>query len=98
VTVEEGPIMLPAVVARDDPGVALLQEANKLCRGQPTEASYGMATFDAGGLTSRGIPAVMFGAGGGVFPLGPDFVPISMVELEAKILVAFIVRYLARKR
>jgi acetylornithine deacetylase/succinyl-diaminopimelate desuccinylase-like protein len=95
VTVEQGPVMLPAIVPEDSPWVAALQRSNVAVRGKPSDAAYGRGgTFDAGGPCARGVPTIMFGAGGGVWPLGPDFVPISQVESEAKVLAHLILSQL----
>lgn len=95
VEVERGPVMLPAIVPADSPWVAALQRSNIAVRGQPSDAAYGRGgTFDAGGPCARGVPTIMFGAGGGVWPLGPDFVPIVAVENEARVLAHLILSQL----
>lgn len=90
VTVEPGMLMLPALVEEEHPGVRALQAANTVVRGHPAETFYGQGTFDAGGPCALGIPTVMFGASGGDWPLGVDFVPIEAVVAEAKILAYMI--------
>ena len=95
VTVEPDVYMLPALVEPDHPGVQALQAANQVGRGQPAETYDGLGTFDAGGPCSLGVPAVMFGASGGDYPLGADFVPISAVETEAQVLAHFILDQLS---
>ena len=54
--------------------------------------AYPRSCFDAGGLTSVGIPAVMFGAsgGGGDIVYGDDWVSLADVIQEAKILAVAI--------
>jgi hypothetical protein len=56
--------------------------------GHALPVTYPRSCFDAGGLTSVGIPAVMFGAsgGGGDIVYGDDWVSLSKVTQEAKIL------------
>jgi acetylornithine deacetylase/succinyl-diaminopimelate desuccinylase-like protein len=90
VDVQLGPVMLPAYVPEDEPWVGALQRASNAAVGSSLQTFYGRGTFDAGGPCSRGVPTVMFGAGGGAWPLGPDYVPISAVESEAKILAQLI--------
>lgn len=95
VTVQRGVHMLPALVDEAGPGVQALQEANEAIRGQRAETIYGKGTFDAGGPCSLGIPTVMFGASGGVGITGTDYVPISAVEAEAKVLAHIILSQLS---
>lgn len=90
VSVARGVFMLPALVDPEEPGVRALQEANEAIRGKPAAIEYGQGTFDAGGLCARGIPTIMFGASGEAGLLDTDFVPISAVEIEAKVLAYFI--------
>lgn len=86
VRVERGAYMLPALVDVDHPGVQALKHAHRLVRGVDPETYYGQGSFDAGGPCAAGVPAVMYGAGGGVSPLGVDFVPLSQVVDEARVL------------
>ncbi len=85
VKVEKGPVMLPALVEPGEPGVRALMQAHQRVCGSEPQTIYGMGTYDAGGPCAAGIPAVMYGAGGGVHPLGVDFVPISQVKTEARV-------------
>jgi hypothetical protein len=78
--------MLPALVKPDDSGVLALQKANKVIRGKEAETEYLRGTFDSGGPCARGVPTVMFGATGGDWPLGDDYVIVSEVVTEAKVL------------
>jgi acetylornithine deacetylase/succinyl-diaminopimelate desuccinylase-like protein len=94
-TIEQGEYMLPALVEPEDPGLRALTDAHRQTTGAEPERIYGQGTFDAGGPCSRGIPTVMYGASGGVWPLGADFVPISMVETEANTLTRLILSELA---
>lgn len=86
--------MLPALVDPHCAGVRHLLDAHASIRGEPPELIYGQGTFDAGGPCARGVPTVMYGASGGVGLLGPDFVPISAVETEARVLATMITSYL----
>jgi acetylornithine deacetylase/succinyl-diaminopimelate desuccinylase-like protein len=95
VDVQAGVHMLPALVETDHPGVASLQAANVLVRGQEAPTFFGQGTFDAGGPCARGVPTVMFGASGGIWPVGTDFVPISAMETEARVLSHVILDQLA---
>jgi acetylornithine deacetylase/succinyl-diaminopimelate desuccinylase-like protein len=94
VSVTRDVFMLPALVEPADPGVQALQEANRSIRGHEAPTLYDQGSFDAGGLIARGVPTVMYGASGGVGLLGDDFVPISAVETEAKILTYLILSQL----
>jgi acetylornithine deacetylase/succinyl-diaminopimelate desuccinylase-like protein len=95
VTVERDVFMLPALVDPEHPGVRALQDANRTVRGDEARTVYGQGTFDAGGPCALGIPTVMYGASGGVGLMGVDFVPISAVETEAKVLTHLILSQLA---
>jgi acetylornithine deacetylase/succinyl-diaminopimelate desuccinylase-like protein len=95
VTVSEGVHMLPALVDADDPGVRALQTAHTAQTGSPAETRYGQGTFDAGGPCALGIPTVMYGVSGGIWPTGVDFVAISDVETEARVLAHLILNELA---
>ncbi len=90
VAVERGVYMLPALVDPEHPGVKALQAANTAVRGAPAETYHGQGTFDAGGPCALGVPTVMYGASGGVGLLGPDFVAVSDLETEARVLAALI--------
>jgi acetylornithine deacetylase/succinyl-diaminopimelate desuccinylase-like protein len=94
VTVERGVYMLPALVDPEHPGVRALQEANAAIRGALPAVEYGQGSFDAGGLCAAGVPAVMYGASGTADLTDTDFVPISAVETEAKVLTYLILRML----
>lgn len=94
VSVTEGSHMSPALVAGDDPGVLALAEAHLVMTGREAETYYGQGTFDAGGPFRAGIPTVMYGAKAGVWPTGTDFVPISQLETEARVLGSFVLAQL----
>ena len=87
--------MLPALVDPDDPGVMALIAAHEEVTGAPPSTHYGQGSFDAGGPCARGVPTVMYGAGGGVGLTGTDFVPIAMVEQEARVLATMILNEMA---
>ena len=93
-TAERGVYMLPALVDPDHPGVQALQAANRQVRGANAETIYGQGTYDAGGPCALGIPSVMYGASGGVYPTGVDFVTIADLETEAKVLAHLILELL----
>jgi acetylornithine deacetylase/succinyl-diaminopimelate desuccinylase-like protein len=85
VRVERGSYMLPALVDPEHPGVLALKEAHHQVRGADPETYYGQGSFDAGGPCAAGVPTVMYGVGGGVSPLGVDFVPLSHLIDEARV-------------
>lgn len=94
VSVTRGVHMLPALVDPDAPGVQALQAAHAAYAGQPATTFHGQGSFDAGGPCALGVPTVMYGASGGVWPLGVDFVPIAAVETEARVLAHLILSQL----
>ncbi|HJN87225.1 MAG: M20/M25/M40 family metallo-hydrolase [Dehalococcoidia bacterium] len=85
VSVEKGEYMLPALVDAEHRGVQALMEAHRQVRGSEPETFHGIGTFDAGGQCSAGVPAVMYGAGGGGSFIGVDFAPVSQVIDEARV-------------
>lgn len=96
VQVTRGVTMLPALVDAAEPHVRALQGAVAAVRGTEAVEEYAAGTFDAGGLCRHGIPAVMYGAGGGGdWPTGDDFVELADVEDEARILATLILDTLA---
>jgi acetylornithine deacetylase/succinyl-diaminopimelate desuccinylase-like protein len=94
VSVTQGPHMLPALVDPDHPGVMALKAAHRQVRGTDLETYYGQGSYDAGGPCAAGAPTVMYGVGGGEPPLGVDFVPLSHVLDEARVLIHTIVALL----
>lgn len=94
IDVAAGVCMLPSLVDTDALGVRVLESA---CRAQLGDAWAGMffhgGTFDAGAPTARGIPTVMFGAGGEQSLLGEDFVRISHARHEVSILKTLVREY-----
>jgi acetylornithine deacetylase/succinyl-diaminopimelate desuccinylase-like protein len=92
VTARADVMMLPSLVDPDEPRVRALQAAIEAVRGAPAPEIHRRGTFDAGGLAQAGVPVVMFGCGGeGDWPAGDDFVAVSDVEDEARILATLIV-------
>ena len=87
VRVERGSYMLPALVDAQHPGVLALQDAHRHIRGVELETYYGQGSFDAGGPCAAGVPAVMYGVGGGASVLAEDFVPLSHVLDEARVII-----------
>lgn len=94
VSVEQGECMLPALVDPQHVGVQALQLAHHTVTGTDARAFYGHGTFDAGGPCAAGVPAVMYGVGGGVWPLGVDFVPISHLNQVAEVMMRTILTLL----
>jgi acetylornithine deacetylase/succinyl-diaminopimelate desuccinylase-like protein len=90
VSVETGVLMWPALVDSNLEWVAALRSAHRQVTGFEVETVYGRGTFDAGGPCKRGVPTVMYGATGGVWPTGADFVPISAALAEANVLAGLI--------
>jgi acetylornithine deacetylase/succinyl-diaminopimelate desuccinylase-like protein len=90
VDVQPDVFMLPALVDPDDPGVQALQDAHAAERGAPADVIHGQGSFDAGWTCSIGIPTVMYGASDGGSLLGTDFVTVSDVEMEARVLTRLI--------
>lgn len=88
VEVTQGSHMWPSIVDADDAGVVALATAHRAVTGRDAETYYGQGSFDAGGPSSAGVPTVMYGAKAGVWPTGTDFVPISHIETEARVLAA----------
>jgi len=86
ITVERGEYMLPALCDPDHPGVQSLKLSHREAVGVEPNTFYGQGTFDAGGPCAAGIPTVMYGVGGGDWPLGEDFVPISHLVQVAKVM------------
>ena len=88
VEVERGVFMRPALVEETAPVVRALRAAGQRVLDRTPPVVYPRYCFDAGGLTSAGIPAVMFGASGGSGDVvyGDDWVSLADVTREAKIL------------
>jgi acetylornithine deacetylase/succinyl-diaminopimelate desuccinylase-like protein len=90
VSVEPGVLMWPALVDPKLDWVTALRAAHRGMTGAELETVYGEGTFDAGGPCRLGVPTIMYGAGGGVWPTGADFVPISAAVAEANVLAGLI--------
>jgi acetylornithine deacetylase/succinyl-diaminopimelate desuccinylase-like protein len=95
VRVEPNVAMLPALVDPGDRGVEALRASHSATFGQAPVERYFKGTFDAAAMCERGIPTVMYGGGGGVWPVGPDFVTIDDAVREAQVLTRLIFSYLA---
>ena len=94
VTVTRGEYMLPALCDPSHPYIGSLMHSHKQIIGVDPDTFYGQGTFDAGGPSALGVPTVMYGVGGGDWPLGDDFVPISHLVEVAKVMVHTIVTIL----
>jgi acetylornithine deacetylase/succinyl-diaminopimelate desuccinylase-like protein len=94
VTVERGVYMLPSLVEPDAPIVQALQRAHQAVMDREARTFYATGTYDAGGPASFGVPTVTFGASGGDWPLGIDFVPLSHVLAEARVVTRLILDWL----
>ena len=79
--------MFPALVDPDHHGVHALMEAHRKVYSQDPQTFYGQGTFDAGGPCAAGVPAVMYGVGGGASMLQEDFAPVQQVLDEARVVV-----------
>ena len=94
VVVEQGNHMLPALVDPANRGVRLLAQAHEAVHGDAPETFYGQGTFDAGGPCAAGVPAVMYGVGGGGGVLDDDFVPLSHLDSVARVITQTILTFL----
>jgi acetylornithine deacetylase/succinyl-diaminopimelate desuccinylase-like protein len=90
VTVERSVHMLPSLVEPDAALVRDLSAAFSAVTGDEARTFYAGGTYDAGGPSSFGVPTVTFGAGGGDWPLGIDYVPLSHVAAEARVVARLI--------
>lgn len=94
IEIAAGTHMWPALVDPQLDWVEALQSAHERITGSQSQLVYSQGSFDAGGPCRLGIPTVMYGAGGGIWPLGTDFVPISAVEAEARVLADLVLNRL----
>ncbi len=94
VTVEQGHHMWPALVDPENPVVRVLAAAHEEVHGAPPGTYYGQGTFDAGGPCAAGVPAVMYGVGGGVGVLGTDLVALSCLDRVSRVVARTIFSYL----
>lgn len=90
VTVERSVHMWPSLVDTDAPLVRDLGAAYAAVTGEQARTFYAGGTYDAGGPSSFGVPTVTFGAGGGEWPLGIDYVPLSQVFAEARVVARLV--------
>lgn len=89
VTMEPADVDLDALGGASAAAWAALEQAVIAHLGVAERYRY-PGTFDSGGLTRMGIPAVMFGAAGAGDLLGDDFVALSALRTEARIIADFI--------
>jgi acetylornithine deacetylase/succinyl-diaminopimelate desuccinylase-like protein len=95
VTVEQGHHMWPALVEPDHPGVVALRDAHAAVHGENPGSYYGQGTYDAGGPCALGVPAIMYGVGGGSESvLGDDFVPLSHLDTVSRVVAQTIFNFL----
>jgi acetylornithine deacetylase/succinyl-diaminopimelate desuccinylase-like protein len=86
VTVEKDVVMEPSVVDPDEPIVRRLQRSIESLDSEPAELYHAKGAFDAGGLTNRGIPTVMWGRPErGETIMGDDYVTLRGVREEVRI-------------
>jgi acetylornithine deacetylase/succinyl-diaminopimelate desuccinylase-like protein len=90
VTVERSVHMWPSLVEPDAPLVRDLNAAYSAVTGEQARTFYAGGTYDAGGPSSFGVPTVTFGAGGGEWPLGIDYVLLSQVVAEARVVARLV--------
>lgn len=90
IRVEQGVTMLPCRLATEPAPLRALEQAIERVLERPAERYFYPGTFDAGGPSARGIPAVMFGAAGEGDLLGDDYVRLSAVRAESEILREFV--------
>ena len=95
VSVRPDVAMLPAVVDPNHPWVSALEQAHLRERGTTPDQLWGRGSFDAGGPCARGVPTVMYGASGGDGLLGDDFVAITDIVAEARVLGRLILEELS---
>ena len=89
IEITEGPSMLPAEVAADEPVVRALTSGLE-AEGRTPHTFWSPNTFDAGYACSKGIPTAMFGPGKRSFAgeglTGVDMIPVSECEMAARVL------------
>lgn len=95
VTIEQGYHMLPALVDPNHRGVRVLTAAHQAVHDSPPDTFYGQGTFDAGGPCAAGVPAVMYGVGGGGSVTGIDFVPLSHAQNVARVITQTLLTFLS---
>ena len=94
VIVEQGNHMWPALVDPRHQCVQQLTNAHTGVHGNGPGTYYGQGTFDAGGPCAAGVPAVMYGVGGGGGVLEADFVPLSHLDRVARTVAQTILKFL----
>ena len=94
VTVEQGNHMWPALVDPEIRGVRILAQSHAAVHDEQPDTYYGQGTFDAGGPCAAGVPAVMYGVGGGAGVLEDDYVPLSHLDRVARVITQTILTYL----
>ena len=94
VTVEQGHHMWPALVDPENPAVRQLAAAHEAVHGEPPGTYYGQGTFDAGGPCAAGVPAVMYGVGGGAGVLDADLVALSCLDRVSRVVARTILTWL----
>ncbi|MFI0405703.1 M20/M25/M40 family metallo-hydrolase [Actinomadura sp. 3N508] len=93
VTAEAGVLMRPVLVESDPPILRALRDAGERHLGHaPPEIVYS-GSFDAGGPAGLGIPTIMFGLPGEGGLLGDDFVRVSALERQTRILRSAVTRF-----
>jgi acetylornithine deacetylase/succinyl-diaminopimelate desuccinylase-like protein len=94
VDVRTGVHMWPSLIERDHPGVRGLAAAHRAATGSEPQLVHRKSTFDTGGPASLGVPTVQYGASGGDWPMGDDYVAVRDMAVEARTLAAFVADYL----
>ena len=94
VTVEQGHHMWPALVDPENPVVRVLAAAHESVHSEPPGTYYGQGTFDAGGPCAAGVPAVMYGVGGGVGVLETDLVALSCLDRVSRTVARTVLSWL----
>lgn len=97
IVVEAGVMMLPAIFPGGSEALleALDSSVREVLQEEPRHTVYG-GSFDAGGPLARGIPTVMFGVPDEGDLLGDDFVRLSALDAEERILRSTVTRFFDR--
>ena len=95
IEVEPGPLMYPSDVPADSPFVGRLRAAFAAAGHPDPSLTYSHGCIDAGLFSSRGIPAVMLGAGEqGMWHTNEESVALEAVALSAQVYTAVALDYL----
>jgi acetylornithine deacetylase/succinyl-diaminopimelate desuccinylase-like protein len=95
VTVELGPVNLPAEVPANSPVVRLLEDGLRVAGSMPRH-SHSQGAVDAGFFIARGVPAVMFGAGDPkLWHTNEEVVSVADLIVCARALAHAVLRHLA---